>query len=173
MEGVSEGELEDPLGYIHFSKCHDENYLKQITAELLITSQRNGSKKTEWVASGPNHLLDCKVYSRAVAEHLGLSRMTTEEWIGIAKIRNTPPESIQGDLLALTTELKVAPKNQAQSSQDGEIGEGSNPSAGREKDPPPSTPADVPAPPSDMKPSASPQQPMASKRKRPMKRFRT
>ncbi len=169
LEGIAEGEMEDPLGYIHFSKGHDENYLKQITAESLVTRQRKGSKKTEWVASGPNHLLDCKVYSRAVAEHLGLSRMTTEEWMEVARIRNTPPESIQADLLSLTTELKTTPRNEGMSSQGGEIGEGSNPSAGSVKDLPPSPPADDLPPPSSS--PVRPPEPPKRRKKRTVKRF--
>ena len=37
-----------------------------------------------------NHLLDCRIYNLALAEFLGLSSITPEEWAGLAKRRGMP-----------------------------------------------------------------------------------
>lgn len=172
LEGIKEGQSENPLGYIHFSQNHDENYFKQITAESLVTHQRAGARKTEWVSSGPNHLLDCKVYSRAAAEHLGVARWSTEEWIALAKVRNVPRETMQGDLLALTTELKARPEPEAQAtpSASGVNGEGLPSSSGDLMSLPSSPPEDVPSPPPASQPPPQPPKAPFSGRRR-VRRF--
>jgi hypothetical protein len=37
-----------------------------------------------------NHSLDCRVYNKALAEHLGLSKMSDEDWKGLARDRELP-----------------------------------------------------------------------------------
>lgn len=166
LEGIREGKDEDPLGSVFFSTAHDENYLKQVTAESLVTRTKHGKTKTEWETSGPNHFLDCKVYSRAAAEHLALSRLTLDEWEKLAKIRNIADDNAQGDLLSLSTELSAA--QPASRSSSGKTGEGSNPSAGQAARPPAQAPADVPpaTPPAEPKPSNG-----MAKMKKPRRRF--
>jgi len=37
-----------------------------------------------------NHWLDCRVYNKALAEHLGLSKMSDEDWKGLDRERGAP-----------------------------------------------------------------------------------
>ncbi len=63
-----------------------ENDLDTDEAETFrITGQR-------WAKSGDNHFLDCAVYNQALAEYLGLSTMTEDEWALIARRRGVPDE---------------------------------------------------------------------------------
>ncbi|MFW6085223.1 MAG: phage terminase large subunit family protein, partial [Gemmatimonadota bacterium] len=72
-----------PPGYIHIPKV-DEELVKQLVAEDLVTStDRRGFTKREWVKRRHrNEALDCRVYARAAAEQLGLSRMAALEAAG-------------------------------------------------------------------------------------------
>lgn len=110
LEGVAEGAGEYPYGYCHFSTGCDENYFKQVTSESLVTHQRNGKDVTEWAVSGENHFLDCRIYNMAAAERCEISRFTVEKWRALAALREVPPETVQGDLLALGNQLNQVPK---------------------------------------------------------------
>ena len=52
----------------------DQIYLKQITSEYIVENKnkRTGKPELTWKKSGQNHLLDCRIYNMAVADHLGL-----------------------------------------------------------------------------------------------------
>lgn len=108
LAGIKEGFPENPLGYCHFSHAHDEWYFKQLTSESLVTRVRAGRNVTEWEVSGQNHYLDCRVYSRAAAESLQISRFTAETWQQLAAQRNTPASAMQGDLLSLEAQMQMA-----------------------------------------------------------------
>lgn len=110
LEGVMEGAEEDPHGYCHFSTGCDENYFKQLTAESLVTHQRNGKDTTEWIVSGENHFLDCRIYNMAAAERCEINRFTVEKWRALAALREIPQDVIQGDLLSLHNQLNQIPK---------------------------------------------------------------
>lgn len=71
---VNEGDPYPP-GYIHLPKVDDE-IVKQLTAEDLVTTTDNkGYSKRQWVKDRKrNEALDCRVYARAAAEQMGLSR---------------------------------------------------------------------------------------------------
>ncbi len=75
--GIRSGALEDPPGYCHFGRWVGENYFKQLTAEhladIIVRGQVTGRR---WEKSGDNHFLDTRIYTRGVAEYLGLSSMT-------------------------------------------------------------------------------------------------
>jgi phage terminase large subunit GpA-like protein len=64
-----------PPGYIHLPKVDDE-VVKQLTAEFLDTTEdKRGFTKRQWVKDRKrNEALDCRVYARAAAEQMGLSR---------------------------------------------------------------------------------------------------
>lgn len=109
LQGIKEGYPENPLGYCNFSQAHDEWFFKQLTSESLVTRIRAGRNVTEWEVSGQNHYLDCRVYARAAAEHLQVSRYTAETWQKLAATRNTPTSALQGDLLSLETQLQTVP----------------------------------------------------------------
>lgn len=120
LEGIREGMDDDPWGYCHFSTGCDENYFKQITSESLVTHTKGGRDVTEWMVSGENHFLDCRVYNLASAERLGISRFTVAKWEALAAIRNVPRETLQGDLLSLDTKLNMTapPASDAQENKD-------------------------------------------------------
>ncbi|WP_316197756.1 phage terminase large subunit family protein [Bradyrhizobium sp. SZCCHNS2002] len=99
-EGKSAGREVDPPGYCHFGKFLDEVYFKQVTAEYLAEIRSRGRMTRGWRPRGTqeNHFLDCRVYNMAIADHLGLSSMTEEEWKILARER--APAIAQGDLFA-------------------------------------------------------------------------
>ncbi|WBL75613.1 phage terminase large subunit family protein [Bradyrhizobium xenonodulans] len=99
-DGRRAGAEQDPDGYCHHHAGCDERYFKQQTAEYLKTTVRRGRTVKEWQETGPNHLLDCRIYAMAMAEYLGLSRLTADQWAAIAKERGVPQVLQQPDLLA-------------------------------------------------------------------------
>jgi phage terminase large subunit GpA-like protein len=97
--GVRSGELVDPEGYCHFGNWLDEIYFRQLTAEHLenvIVRGRTVGRR--WQKNGGNHFLDCRVGNIALAEYLGLSSMTDEQWARLATARGMPEEMAQRDL---------------------------------------------------------------------------
>lgn len=98
--GRAAGQECDPPGYCHFHAECDENYFKQITSEYLDTETFRGRTRKVWKESGPNHLLDCRVYAMAMAEYLGLTRMTPEQWQRLAQARGVPEALASPDLFA-------------------------------------------------------------------------
>ena len=99
--GRAAGQEIDPPGYCHFGGFLGENYFKQITAEYLAEVKFRGRVRREWRPSREdNHLLDCRVMATAMADYLGLSRMTAEQWARLAGMRGVPAELADPDLLA-------------------------------------------------------------------------
>lgn len=113
LEGVKEGHESDPRGYCHFHELADENYFKQLTSESLVTVAKKGKTVTEWQQTGENHFLDCRKYNLAAIERIGISRFTAGDWDTLAAMRNAPLETLQGDLLALATQVKAAAQPEA------------------------------------------------------------
>lgn len=99
-EGRKAGAEIDPPGYCHHHRDCDEHYFKQQTAEYLKNVTFRGRSSRVWQQAGPNHLLDCRVYAMAMAEYLGLTRMTEENWHNLRKERGVPPPAMDPDLLA-------------------------------------------------------------------------
>jgi phage terminase large subunit GpA-like protein len=99
-EGRKSGHEVDPPGYCHFGTFLDENYFKQVTSEYLAEKPSRGRTTKIWQPRGnqANHWLDCRVYNMALADHLGLSSMTEDEWKILARER--APTIKQGDLFA-------------------------------------------------------------------------
>lgn len=89
LSGRSAGKEIDPPGYCHFGGWLDDVYFRQITSEYLAEEIYRGRPRKTWkVRNGEeNHLLDCAVYNTALAEHLGLSRMTPADWAELEKER--------------------------------------------------------------------------------------
>lgn len=99
--GLAAGKEIDPPGYCHFSDWHDEGFFKQITSEYLADETFKGRTRKVWKQSNENnHLLDCRVYAMAMAEYLGLSRMTADKWRDLARLRGVPAELADPDLFA-------------------------------------------------------------------------
>ncbi|WP_022722955.1 phage terminase large subunit family protein [Rhodopseudomonas sp. B29] len=108
-EGRKAGHEVDPPGYCHFGNWLDETYFKQVTAEYLADKTISGRPSKRWVPRGAqeNHFLDCRIYNMALADHLGLSTMTEDEWKILARER--APGMSQGDLFApRTLALQIA-----------------------------------------------------------------
>ena len=96
--GLAAGQPADPPGYCHFGTFLPKEYFLQITAESFVAELVRGRFKEEWRRLRPdNHLLDCRVYAMAMAEHLGLTRMTADEW---ARLRASIHPEQAPDLLS-------------------------------------------------------------------------
>ncbi|MEW6257414.1 MAG: terminase gpA endonuclease subunit [Pseudomonadota bacterium] len=99
---VSEDGLSvNPPGYCHFALWLDEIYFKQITSEYLedivVRGRVTGRR---WAKRGENHYLDCRIGNMALAEHLGLSAMSPDEWRELARRRQVPDGTLTQDLFA-------------------------------------------------------------------------
>lgn len=99
-DGVKAGAPSDPPGYCHFHEGCDERFFRQHTSEYLDTITVRGRSTRVWKEIGPNHLLDCRIYAMAMAEYLGLSRLTADQWARLAQERGVPAALQQPDLLA-------------------------------------------------------------------------
>lgn len=99
-EGLRDGAEATPPGFCHFSaELHDEVFFRQLTAEHLKQEQRLGRIVHRWVPNGPNHWLDCRIIGRAMANVIGLDRMTTDDWTHVIAARG-PAEDGAKDLFA-------------------------------------------------------------------------
>lgn len=69
-----------PPGWIHLPESVDPEFLKQLTAEQIITKVVKGYQKREWQKIRErNEALDCGVYARAAAHQAGWDRMTDRQ----------------------------------------------------------------------------------------------
>lgn len=95
--GLAAGEPKDPPGYCHFGTWLGEEYFRQITAEYFDQRMVRGRLLEEWKKlRRDNHWLDCRIYAMAMAEHMGLTRMTADEW---AALRDRIHPDLEPDLL--------------------------------------------------------------------------
>jgi phage terminase large subunit GpA-like protein len=83
-----------PAGYCHFGGWMDDVYFRQITSEYLADENFRGRPRKVWtVRKGEeNHLLDCEIYCDALADYLGVARMTEDQWRALAAERGVPSE---------------------------------------------------------------------------------
>ena len=100
--GMRAGAESDPPGYCHFGSWLDEVYFLQITAEYLTEEKYRGRTRKVWKigAGKENHFLDCRIYNMALADYLGINRMTPEDWAELAADRGVPAELRSPDLFA-------------------------------------------------------------------------
>ena len=75
-----------PAGTVHLPGWIDAEWLKQLTAEQLVTVKtRRGFTKLEWQKLRErNEALDCRVYARAAAWILGADRWSDARWEELA-----------------------------------------------------------------------------------------
>jgi phage terminase large subunit GpA-like protein len=80
-EQVAAGE-EWPSGFMHIPRGAPAEWLKQLTAEQLMSSKtRTGFQKLEWHKTRDrNEVLDCRVYARAAAWMMGIDRWDEKRW---------------------------------------------------------------------------------------------
>jgi phage terminase large subunit GpA-like protein len=88
----------------------EEHYFLQLTNEHLALERFKGRTRRVWKERGANHFLDCRIYNLALADYLGLSRMTSDEWAQLPKLRGTPEALQQPDLLAPDSVKLAAPE---------------------------------------------------------------
>jgi phage terminase large subunit GpA-like protein len=92
-DGVRAGAEVDPPGYCHFPSWLDDSYFRQITSEYLAEEIFKGKPRKFWKLRGgqrDNHFLDCRAYNLALAEYLGIQKMTSEDWSELARERGAP-----------------------------------------------------------------------------------
>lgn len=108
-QGARDGAELDPPGFCHFAEFHDEGFFKMLTAEYLGERKDpkgkgkrdwRGRSVRAWIETGPNHYLDCRIYNMALADHLGIERMSEDEWAALAAQRTAPAPHRQDDLVA-------------------------------------------------------------------------
>lgn len=104
--GLAAGEPCDPPGYCHFHKELGEEFFQQITAEYFEQKLIRGKLFEEWKPRRvDNHWLDCRIYAMAMAEHIGLSRMSPADW---ARLRAVYEPAVDVDLLSSQPERIAA-----------------------------------------------------------------
>jgi phage terminase large subunit GpA-like protein len=104
--GLKSGEACDPPGYCHFHGDLGEEYFQQITAEYFTQKLVKGRMHEEWAQRREhNHFLDCRIYAMAMAEHLGLSKLTKSQWAALR--RKLEPEIAPDLLSALSQAVAV------------------------------------------------------------------
>ena len=74
-----------PPGTIHLPHWTDSEWLKQLTAEQLVTVKtKRGFTKLEWQKLRErNEALDCRVYARAAAWIAGIDRWSETQWAAL------------------------------------------------------------------------------------------
>lgn len=79
-ESPVDGE-EYPAGFCHFPQYSDE-YFRQLTAEQLVSHKiKGGYVRMEWEKTRDrNEALDCRVYARIAAAHVGMDRWQDRNW---------------------------------------------------------------------------------------------
>lgn len=114
-EGVRSGQEKDPIGYCHFGTWLGEEYFRQITSEYLANENYRGRVRRIWKirAGEENHFLDCTIYNNALADYLGLSRMTAEEWQALMSERCAPDAVTNPDMFASAPIAAQAPKTES------------------------------------------------------------
>lgn len=89
------GDTGFPAGYVHLPHGITAEWIKQLTAEQLVTvkDKRRGYQKLEWRQSRDrNEALDCRVYARAAAWLIGVDRWDDARWNVFERQVEIPPE---------------------------------------------------------------------------------
>jgi len=89
----------DPPGFVHLPDWVDSEWLKQLTAEQLVTRRdRRGFAKLEWQKMRErNEALDCRVYARAAAWLFGADRWPESTWLSLeAQVGIAREEEVTG-----------------------------------------------------------------------------
>ena len=117
--GLAAGQKIDPPGYCHFGDWLGEEYFQQLTSEYFDQRLLNGKFHEEWKKRREhNHFLDCRVYAMAMAEHLGLSRLSPADW---AKLKALKAPDQEVDLFSPTSIAVAAPAREAQPKAESDV----------------------------------------------------
>jgi phage terminase large subunit GpA-like protein len=78
-----------PAGCLRYPEAVDREWFEQLTAEYMAETEEKGRIKHEWkkMRGRANEALDLTVYARALASHLGLDRLSSDDWIALAHQR--------------------------------------------------------------------------------------
>lgn len=107
---LAEGAEIEPAGACHFGTWQDVIYFQQITNEYIAEEKFRGRTRRIWKPRGPNHFLDCRIYNLALADYLGLSRMTSDDWAVLARDRGVPAEMREAHMFSpRSVQLATAP----------------------------------------------------------------
>lgn len=107
--GVKEGKPADPDGYCHFGEWVDELYFKQLVGDRLEPVKVHGRVAGQrWAQIRDNHFHDCRIYNSAMAEYLGISQITPEQWRALALRRGLPAELSEPNLFAAADETETS-----------------------------------------------------------------
>lgn len=106
------------VGAVHLSAdVVDDTWLKQFTAEQLITHQTRKGLEMSWevIQGRRNERLDTAIYAAAAVAHLGIDRFTPETWARLICERGSEPERAQADLFTAIISEFVPPPPPPQS----------------------------------------------------------
>jgi phage terminase large subunit GpA-like protein len=97
-------------GFLHLPGWVDAEWLKQLTAEQLVTvKNKRGFAKLEWQKLRErNEALDCRVYARAAAWILGADRWSDARWEELAA-QFEDSSGAQTPKAAITRPIRSAP----------------------------------------------------------------
>jgi phage terminase large subunit GpA-like protein len=104
-------------GSLQINEDIDLGGCKQLTAESLKITTRNGKPHQEWVRHGANEELDCAVGARALAYHLGADKLSPDDWVRIAAQQAAVPVQ---DATLFDVPIGPAPTAAAKVEDDGE-----------------------------------------------------
>ncbi|MCB2106366.1 MAG: phage terminase large subunit family protein [Rhodobacteraceae bacterium] len=146
QEGVKSGAARDPDGYCHFGMWVDEVYFKQLTGDRLEQVKVQGRVAGQkWVQIKNNHFHDCRIYNLAMAEYLGISTITPEQWRALALRRGLPADATEITLFARPSVAagSESANSAVASADDPPAAEPSSPPANASDDAPPAATAPV------------------------------
>ena len=104
LDGIKSGAPRDPDGYCHFGMWVDEVYFRQLTGDRLEQVKVHGRVAGQkWAGIKNNHFHDCRIYNQAMAEYLGISIMTPDQWRELALQYGMPSELTEPNLFAVST----------------------------------------------------------------------
>jgi phage terminase large subunit GpA-like protein len=84
-----------PPGWCHFPQMTLE-FFRQMTAEQYVFRIHKGFRKGEWVKTRErNEALDTRIYARAAAERIGISRMHEPDWRRLEEMVNGMRDSVR------------------------------------------------------------------------------
>jgi phage terminase large subunit GpA-like protein len=94
-----------PAGTVHLPSWADSEWLKQLTAEQLVTvKNKRGFSKLEWQKLRErNEALDCRVYARAAAWIAGADRWSEARWAELERQLAVEAGGPAGDAVAKPT----------------------------------------------------------------------
>ena len=94
-----------PAGTVHLPNWADSEWLKQLTAEQLVTvKNKRGFAKLEWQKLRErNEALDCRVYARAAAWIAGADRWSDARWGELERQLAVEAGGLAGDAVAKST----------------------------------------------------------------------